>query len=254
MLKIINLHVSSKKNRILNGINLDVKKGETHVIMGPNGSGKSTLSNVVAGNPNYKVIKGDILFEGNSILKTNPTKRALLGIFLAFQYPVSIPGINNMHFLKAIINAKRKFLLKNELDHFEFLNFIEEKMNTLGINKKFLNRFMNHGFSGGEKKMNEILQVSILKPKLSILDEIDSGLDVDSVKTLIDSINNLKSSKKSIIIITHYSKILNYINPNVVHIVLNGKIVKSGTKSIIRDLELKGYDNFGQMNAEENNA
>lgn len=241
MLNINNLHASIGNNKILNGIDLTIKKGEIHVIMGPNGSGKSTLSKFLAGENTVSVLSGSLSFLGKNILNNSPEERALMGIFLAFQYPVEIPGVSNAYFLRAIFNAQRKYRGEKEIDSFDFLKLIKEKIKRLGISEDFLHRFVNVGFSGGEKKKNEILQMSILQPELCILDEIDSGLDIDAMGTISSEINLLKSNNRSIILVTHYQRLLNYVVPDFVHVLMEGKIIKSGDFGLAKELEAKGY-------------
>lgn len=243
MLYIDNLHVKTHNASILNGINLRIKPGEVHAIMGPNGSGKSTLSNVLTGNPNYEIVSGKISFENQDLLLQNPEQRALNGIFLAFQYPTEIPGVSNSFFLKAALNAKRKFLGLDEFDAIEFFKIVKEKMSILKIEESFLQRNVNEGFSGGEKKRNEALQLLLLEPKLVILDETDSGLDIDSLKIISTAINALRNSLRSFIIVTHYQRLLNYISPDFVHILQNGFIVKTGQEHLATELEATGYEN-----------
>ncbi len=247
MLDIKDLYVSVSGIQILNGINLKINKGEIHAIMGPNGSGKSTLSNVIVGEKTYKVTNGDILFENKSILNLDPTDRALNGIFLCFQNPVSISGINNSYFLKTALNAKRKFLGMKELDIIDFARLIEKKMTLLKMDKKLLKRPLNEGFSGGEKKRNEILQMSILDPKLSILDEMDSGLDIDALKIVSNNIRKLKDNKKSMLIITHYHSLLDVIKPDKIHILFNGKIIAIGNRTLLKRIEKEGFNSIANQ-------
>ncbi|MAJ97821.1 MAG: Fe-S cluster assembly ATPase SufC [Flavobacteriales bacterium TMED288] len=242
MLNIKNLIVKIGEKTIINDLNLNVKPGEIHAIMGPNGSGKSTLSSVIAGNEDYTISKGEILFNGNNINDLPPEQRAHKGIFLSFQYPIEIPGISVINFLKTSINETRK---ANNLEPFsskDLLKLIKEKQDLLKIDTQFLSRSLNHGFSGGEKKRNEIFQMAMLNPKLAILDETDSGLDIDALKIVANGINSLTNSKNSIILITHYQRLLDYIKPDYVHVLYEGKIVKSGDKSLALTLEKKGYD------------
>lgn len=241
MLSIKNLHVSINKNNVIKGLNLNVRYGEIHVIMGQNGSGKSTLSSTLAGKRNFLVTSGKIKFKGFDLLKLEPEKRALNGLFISFQYPVEIPGISNQFFLHTSVNAMRKYRNLNILDKFDFLNFIKDKIKLLKMPKDLLTRSVNVGFSGGEKKRNDILQMLVLEPDLCILDEIDSGLDIDALKIISNSINTLCNKKRSFIIITHYQRILNYIKPNYVHVLHQGQIVKSGNFSLVKQLEEKGY-------------
>ena len=242
LLEIKDLEVSINDNTILKDLNLTVQKGEIHAIMGPNGSGKSTFSKVVAGHPAYFVLDGDIIFKGTSILDIDPEERSHLGIFLAFQYPIEIPGVSNEDFLRLAYNSKQKFYNKLEVDPIEFLNIINEKLKLVKMSSLFLSRNVNEGFSGGEKKRNEILQMVLLDSELSILDETDSGLDIDALKIISNGINNFMSSEKSIILITHYQRLLDYINPTYVHVMQNGKIIKTGSANLAKELESKGYE------------
>ena len=242
LLEIKDLQVSINDNEILKKLSLTVYKGEIHAIMGPNGSGKSTFSKVLAGHPAYSVIDGDIFFKGSSILDLDPEERSHLGIFLAFQYPIEIPGVSNEDFLRLAYNSKQKFYNKPEVDPLEFLAIIDEKLKLVQMSSSFLSRNVNEGFSGGEKKRNEILQMILLDSDLSILDETDSGLDIDALKTISNGINNFMNSSKSIILITHYQRLLDYINPTYVHVMQNGKIIKTGTADLAKELENKGYE------------
>lgn len=242
MLEIKNLHVKIGEKKILNGINLFIKKGEIHAIMGPNGSGKSTLASVIAGKETYQVTKGEIIFNEVELLNLPPENRASLGIFLSFQYPVEIPGLSLVNFLKTIINENRKIRGKKELSPGELLKKIFKTADFLGINKNFLSRSVNEGFSGGEKKRNEIFQMIMLEPKLVILDETDSGLDIDALKIISKGINLFKNSDNAVLIITHYQRLLDYIIPNFVHVLSNGKIVKTGDENLPVELEKRGYD------------
>jgi Fe-S cluster assembly ATP-binding protein len=242
LLEIKDLHVSINDNAILKKLSLTVYKGEIHAIMGPNGSGKSTFSKVLAGHPAYSVIDGDIFFKGSSILDLDPEERSHLGIFLAFQYPIEIPGVSNEDFLRLAYNSKQKFYNKPEVDPLQFLAIIDEKLKLVQMSSSFLSRNVNEGFSGGEKKRNEILQMILLDSDLSILDETDSGLDIDALKTISNGINNFMSSNKSIILITHYQRLLDYINPTYVHVMQNGKIIKTGSAELAKELETKGYE------------
>ena len=242
LLEIKDLQVSINENEILKKLNLTVKKGEIHAIMGPNGSGKSTFSKVLAGHPAYSVLDGDILFKGSSILNLEPEERSHLGIFLAFQYPIEIPGVSNEDFLRLAYNSKQVFSNKPEVDPIEFLTIINEKLKLVQMSPVFLSRNVNEGFSGGEKKRNEILQMILLDSDLSILDETDSGLDIDALKTISNGINNFMNPNKSIILITHYQRLLDYINPTYVHVMQNGKIIKTGSASLAKELESKGYE------------
>jgi Fe-S cluster assembly ATP-binding protein len=242
MLLIKNLHAGIEGKEILRGIDLEIKPGEVHAIMGPNGSGKSTLSSVIAGNETYKVTKGDVILDGKSILDLSPDERAHKGIFLSFQYPVEIPGVTTTNFIRTAINAKRKALGLKELPAKEMLKMIREKADLLEMDRKFLSRSLNEGFSGGEKKRNEIFQMAMLEPRLAILDETDSGLDIDALKIVANGVNKLKSKDNATIVITHYQRLLDYIVPDFVHVLYNGKIIKSGGKELAFELEEKGYD------------
>ena len=241
MLKIKNLHAGVDGKEILKGINLSIKSGEMHAIMGRNGSGKSTLSNVITGRDGYTITQGDVLFNGESILDWSPEARALAGIFMSFQYPVVIPGVNNTYFLKAALNAKRKHTGEKELDAVEFLKLIKEKLKEVDMDPKYLQRAVNEGFSGGEKKRNEILQMLTLEPTLAILDETDSGLDIDALKIVADGVNNFRNAERSFLVITHYQRLLKYIEPDFVHVLIDGQIVKSGGKELALELDEKGY-------------
>jgi Fe-S cluster assembly ATP-binding protein len=241
MLNIKNLQVKAEDKQILKGIDLHVNAGEVHAIMGPNGSGKSTLARALAGHPEYEVTGGTVLYEGQDLLDMDPDERAREGVFMAFQYPVEIAGVNNAYFLKAALNAKRKHHGVPELDAIEFLQLIKEKAKLLQIDQGMLNRAVNEGFSGGEKKRNEIFQMALLEPKLAILDETDSGLDIDALKTVSDGVNALRSPERAIIVVTHYQRLLNYIVPDYVHVLSGGRIVKSGGKELALELEQKGY-------------
>ena len=241
MLEIKNLHAKVENKSILNGISLSIKPGEIHAIMGKNGSGKSTLSNIITGKEGYEVIEGDIKYKNESITEWTPEKRSLHGIFMSFQYPVVMPGVNNTYFLKAALNAKRKYNGQKELDAAGFLKIIKEKLQDLKMDSSYLQRAVNDGFSGGEKKRNEILQMLTLEPSLSILDETDSGLDIDALKIISDGVNRYKSPERSFLIITHYQRLLEYIEPDIVHVLIGGEIVKSGTKELALKLEEKGY-------------
>jgi Fe-S cluster assembly ATP-binding protein len=242
LLDIKDLQVSINDNEILKKLNLTVNKGEIHAIMGPNGSGKSTFSKVLAGHPAYLVSAGDIIFKGSSILDLEPEERSHLGIFLAFQYPIEIPGVSNEDFLRLAYNSKQKFYNKPEVDPIEFLTIINEKLKLVNMSPVFLSRNVNEGFSGGEKKRNEILQMILLDSELSILDETDSGLDIDALKIISNGINNFMNSEKSIILITHYQRLLDYITPTYVHVMQNGKIIKTGSAELAKELESKGYE------------
>jgi len=242
MLSIDNLHVSVEGKPILNGINLDVRAGEVHAIMGPNGSGKSTLSSVIAGNEDYEVTDGDIVYKNENIVELSPEERAHKGIFLSFQYPIEIPGITVTNFIKTAINSNLKARNEDEMPANKMLKKIREKAELLEIDSKFLSRSLNEGFSGGEKKRNEIFQMAMLEPSLSILDETDSGLDIDALKIVANGVNKLKSKDNAVIVITHYQRLLDYIIPDYVHVLHEGKIVKSGDKKLAHQLEEKGYD------------
>ena len=242
ILEIKDLQVSINDSEILKNLNLKVNKGEIHAIMGPNGSGKSTFSKVLAGHPAYLVVNGDILFKGLSILDLEPEERSHLGIFLAFQYPIEIPGVSNEDFLRLAYNSKQKFYNKPEVDPLEFLTIINEKLNFVNMSSSFLSRNVNEGFSGGEKKRNEILQMVLLDSELSILDETDSGLDIDALKIISSGINKFMSPQKSIILITHYQRLLDYIKPDYVHVMQDGKIIKTGSAELAKELENKGYE------------
>jgi Fe-S cluster assembly ATP-binding protein len=242
MLEIKNLHAGIEGREILNGINLTVNPGEVHAIMGPNGSGKSTLSSVLAGRETYTVHSGTVTYEGKDLLEMAPEERAREGIFLAFQYPVEIPGVTNTYFLKAGLNAIRKHRGLEPLDAVDFLALVRKKMKVLDIEESLINRPVNEGFSGGEKKRNEIFQMAILEPRLAILDETDSGLDIDALRIVADGVNKLRSNDNAVIVVTHYQRLLNYIVPDFVHVLVDGKIVKSGGKELALELEAKGYD------------
>ena len=241
MLDIKNLHVTAEDKQILNGIDLHVKAGEVHAIMGPNGSGKSTLARAIAGHPEYEITGGEIVYEGRDLLAMDPDERAREGVFMAFQYPVEIAGVNNAYFLKAAVNAKRKHLGEPELDAMEFMQLIQEKSKLLDINQAMLQRSVNEGFSGGEKKRNEIFQMALLEPKLAILDETDSGLDIDALKIVAAGVNAMRSPARAIVVVTHYQRLLDYIVPDHVHVLSAGRIVKSGGKELALELEEKGY-------------
>ena len=241
LLEVKDLRVSINETEILKNLNLKINKGEIHAIMGPNGSGKSTFSKVLAGHPAYSVFQGDIFFKGSSILDLEPEQRSHLGIFLAFQYPIEIPGVSNEDFLRLAYNSKQKFYNKPEVDPIEFLSIINEKLNLVNMSPIFLSRNVNEGFSGGEKKRNEILQMILLDSELAILDETDSGLDIDALKTISMGINNFMNSSKSILLITHYQRLLDYVKPTYVHVMQNGKIIKTGSAKLAKELEDKGY-------------
>ncbi|MDX2506895.1 MAG: Fe-S cluster assembly ATPase SufC [Gammaproteobacteria bacterium] len=241
MLKISNLNVSVENKQILKGIDLEVKAGEVHAIMGPNGSGKSTLANVLAGRDGYQLNEGSVLYSGNNLLSMPIEQRAREGVFIAFQYPVEIPGVNMVYFIKAAVNAKRKYQGMPEYDAIDFMQIVKEKAELVKMDEKLLSRAVNEGFSGGEKKRNEIFQMSLLEPQLIILDETDSGLDIDALKVVADGVNTQRSAVNAIIVITHYQRLLDYIVPDYVHVLNDGRIVKSGGKSLALELENKGY-------------
>jgi len=242
ILEIKDLKACINNNEILQSLNLTVNRGEIHAIMGPNGSGKSTFSKIIAGHPAYEVLGGDIIFKGFSILDLDPEERSHLGIFLAFQYPIEIPGVSNEDFLRLAYNSKQKFLNKPEVDPIEFFSIINEKLKLVNMSSVFLSRNVNEGFSGGEKKRNEILQMILLESELSILDETDSGLDIDALKIISNGINTFMDSNKAIILITHYQRLLDYIKPDYVHVMQNGKIIKTGNAELAKELEIKGYE------------
>ena len=242
MLQIKDIHASIGGSEILRGLSLDVSAGEVHAIMGPNGSGKSTLAQVVAGHDDYEVTAGNITYKDMDLLELEPEERAREGIFLGFQYPVEIPGVNNAVLLRSALNAKRKHQGLDEIDAFEFLKMAKEKMAMLGMDPKFLNRGVNEGFSGGEKKRNEILQMAMLEPSLAILDETDSGLDIDALRAVAEGVNTLRSPERAIVLVTHYQRLLDYVEPDYVHVLSAGRIVRSGDKSLALELEDKGYD------------
>jgi len=242
MLNVENLQVAVGETPILKGLNLAVNAGEVHAIMGPNGSGKSTLANVIVGRDGYKIDSGEIIYEGKDLTEIEPEIRAREGIFMAFQYPVEIPGVNNVYLLKAAMNAIRKHRGEAELDAFEFLALIKEKMKVVNMKEELLNRAVNEGFSGGEKKRNELFQMALLEPKLAILDETDSGLDIDALKVVADGVNRLRSEDRSFVLVTHYQRLLDHIVPDRVHVLTDGRIVKSGDKDLALELEERGYD------------
>ena len=242
MLAIKDLYTSVEDKKILEGLTLSVKAGEVHAIMGPNGSGKSTLANILAGKDGYQVTQGSVLYEDKNLLELSPEERARKGVFLAFQYPVEIPGVNNIYLLKAGLNAIRKHNGEPELDAMEFMSLIKEKMKLVQMNEELLSRSVNEGFSGGEKKRNEVFQMAILEPKLAILDETDSELDIDALKIVADGVNSLRNKDRAFIVVTHYQRLLNYIKPDHVHVLGKGKIIKSGGPELALELEEKGYD------------
>jgi Fe-S cluster assembly ATP-binding protein len=241
MLDVTNLHVTAEGKDILKGLDLHVNPGEVHAIMGPNGSGKSTLARALSGHPQYMVTDGAVLFEGKDLLAMDPDERAREGVFMAFQYPVEIAGVNNANFLKAALNAKRKHIGQPELDAFEFMTLVKDKAKLLEIDESMLKRAVNEGFSGGEKKRNEIFHMALLEPKLAILDETDSGLDIDALKLVAAGVNAMRDPKRAFVVVTHYQRLLNYIVPDFVHVLSGGKIVKSGGKELALELEAKGY-------------
>jgi Fe-S cluster assembly ATP-binding protein len=242
MLKIDDLHASVEGKKILNGLSLSVARGEVHAIMGPNGSGKSTLANVLAGRAGYEVTAGSVSFEGRDLLQLPAEERARAGLFLGFQYPVEIPGVNNVYLLKAALNAARKAQGLPEVDAFEFLSLVREKMKLMRIEDSFLSRGVNEGFSGGEKKRNEILQMLVLEPRLAILDETDSGLDIDALKVVAGGVNSLRAPSRACVLVTHYQRLLEYVVPDFVHVLVRGRIAKSGDKGLALELERRGYD------------
>jgi Fe-S cluster assembly ATP-binding protein len=241
MLDVTNLHVTAEGKDILKGLDLHVNPGEVHAIMGPNGSGKSTLARALSGHPQYLVTDGIVLFEGKDLLAMDPDERAREGVFMAFQYPVEIAGVNNANFLKAALNAKRKHVGQPELDAFEFMTLVKDRSKLLEIDESMLKRAVNEGFSGGEKKRNEIFHMALLEPKLAILDETDSGLDIDALKLVANGVNAMRDPKRAFVVVTHYQRLLNYIVPDFVHVLSGGKIVKSGGKELALELEAKGY-------------
>ena len=242
MLKIIDLSARVAGKDILKGVNLEVKAGEVHAIMGPNGSGKSTLAQVLAGREDYEVTRGSVTFEGHDLLAMRAEERARAGLFLGFQYPVEIPGVNNVYLLKAALNAKRKAAGEPEVDAYDFLALIRQKMKFMQMSETFLTRGVNEGFSGGEKKRNEVLQMLVLEPKLAILDETDSGLDIDALKVVSQGVNSLRDPARAVVLVTHYQRLLDYVIPDYVHVLSGGRIVKSGDKSLAQELERRGYD------------
>jgi Fe-S cluster assembly ATP-binding protein len=242
MLEIKNLHASVNGKEILRGIDLKVNAGEIHAVMGPNGSGKSTLAQVLAGRDTYEVTQGEVMYEGKNLLEMDPEERAREGVFLAFQYPVEIPGVSNIYFLKAALNAIRKHRGLEELDAVDFLQLMKQRMKLVEMDETLLNRPVNEGFSGGEKKRNEIFHMAVLEPKLAILDETDSGLDIDALRIVADGVNKLRRKENAVIVVTHYQRLLNYIVPDFVHVLVDGRIAKSGGKELALELEEKGYD------------
>jgi Fe-S cluster assembly ATP-binding protein len=242
MLKIENLHVKVDGKEILQGLTLAVPTGEVHAVMGPNGSGKSTLANVLAGRPGYEITAGSVTYQGRDLLALAPEERAREGVFLGFQYPVEIPGVNNVYLLKAAVNAARKHRGLDEVDAFEFLTLVKEKMRLMRMEDSMLSRGVNEGFSGGEKKRNEVLQMLVLEPRLAILDETDSGLDIDALKVVANGVNTLRSPERSLVLVTHYQRLLDYIVPDHVHVLVRGRIARSGDKSLALELERRGYD------------
>lgn len=242
ILTVRNLTANVDETPILKGLNLEIKSGEIHAIMGPNGSGKSTFSKVLSGHPDYEVTGGEVIFQGQNLLELEPEDRARSGVFMAFQYPLEIPGVSNIDFLRVAYNSKRKHQGLDELDAFDFDELVREKLDVVKMDASFLNRSVNEGFSGGEKKRNEILQMALLEPKLAILDETDSGLDIDALKIVANGVNQLSTPDNSILVITHYQRLLNYIVPDYVHIMANGQILRTGTKDLALEMEERGYD------------
>ena len=241
LLEIRNLHANVEGKEILRGVDLVVRPGEVHAIMGPNGSGKSTLAYVIAGKEGYEVTQGDVLYEGASLLEKNPEERAQAGLFLAFQYPIEIPGVTNAYFMKAALNAIRKSRGEDELDEFDFLTLVKEKARLVQMDESLLHRSVNEGFSGGEKKRNEVLQMAVLDPKLAVLDETDSGLDIDALRIVAEGVNTLRNEQHSVLVVTHYQRLLNYLVPDRTHVLIEGRIVKSGGRELALELEDKGY-------------
>jgi len=254
VLEIRDLHASIEGKEILKGISLSINKGEVHAIMGPNGSGKSTLAKVLAGHPQYVVTKGEVLYEGRNLLEMPPDERAREGIFLAFQYPVEVPGVSNSQFLRLAYNEKQKHLNEEELDPLEFKDLLKERARIVEMDESFMNRSVNEGFSGGEKKRNEILQMAVLEPKLAVLDETDSGLDIDALRIVAGGVNKLRTPENAIVLVTHYQRLLNYIVPDYVHVLAGGRIVREGGKELALELEEKGYDWIKNMGTERSGA
>lgn len=241
MLEIKNLHVTIGGKEILKGIDLSIQAGQVHAVMGPNGSGKTTLAQVLAGRVTYEVTQGQVLYEGKNLLAMKPEDRAREGVFMAFQYPIEIPGVSNAYFLKAALNAIHKYRGEEEIDAMDFMNLVQERMKLLGLDDSFMKRGLNEGFSGGEKKKNEIFQMAVLEPKFCVLDETDSGLDIDALRLVANAINVMRSSKRAMLVVTHYQRLLEYVAPDVVHVLVDGKIVKSGDADLARNLEEHGY-------------
>lgn len=254
MLEIRNLHATVDGNEILRGISLSINKGEIHAIMGPNGSGKSTLAKILAGHPAYEVTGGEVLFEGKNLLELSPDERAREGVFLAFQYPVEVPGVSNAQFMRLAYNEKRKHLGEEELDPLEFKDLLAERAQVVEMDAGLMSRSVNEGFSGGEKKRNEILQMAVLQPKLAVLDETDSGLDIDALRIVSEGVNKLRTPDNAIVLVTHYQRLLNYIVPDYVHVLSGGRIVKSGGKELALELEEKGYDWIKDTGAHESGS
>ena len=250
MLNIKDLRVSVDKREILRGLDLEVAAGEVHAIMGPNGSGKSTLAYVLAGREGYEVTGGEVLYDGEDLLGMEPEERAAAGVFLAFQYPVEIPGVANMYFLRTALNSLRRARGQDEIDAASFMKLVRERAKLVGVKQELLKRSVNFGFSGGEKKRNEILQMAVLEPRLAILDETDSGLDIDALRTVADGVNSLRSPERAIVVITHYQRLLNYIVPDRVHVLLDGRVVRSGGRELALELEESGYGAFGRVAAQ----
>ena len=254
MLKIRDLHAAIDGNEILRGINLTINKGEVHAIMGPNGSGKSTLAKVLAGHPDYEVTAGEVLYEGRNLLEMSPDERAREGVFMAFQYPIEVPGVSNAQFLRLAYNEKRKHLGEEELDPLEFKDLLKERAKVVEMDASFMTRSVNEGFSGGEKKRNEILQMAVLEPRLAVLDETDSGLDIDALRIVAEGVNKLHDPEKAVILVTHYQRLLNYIVPDFVHVLANGRIAREGGKELALELEEKGYDWITKVELQGNGA